>query len=83
MPKKKKTRKQKMLADLRHKVVKIESAQTVVQTLEEPKVEHKLQSPVKTIATSSYQYLYSDLFKTIVLTVSIIAGELVLSRLFA
>lgn len=83
MPKKKKTRKQKLLADMRRKVVKIESVQTVVQTLEEPKIEHKPQPQVKAIATSSYQYLYSDLFKTIILTISIIAGELALGRLFA
>ena len=72
-----------MLADLRHKTVKMQSPQAVPQLIEEQEVEHKPQSPVKAIATSSYQYLYSDLFKTIVLTISIIAGELVLSRLFA
>lgn len=83
MPKKKKTRKQKILADMRHKVV-----------VEEPKIEYKSQpsqpqadriqqSSVKAIATSSYQYLYSDLVKTIVLTISIIVGEMVLGHLFA
>lgn len=83
MPKKKKTRKQKIIADMIHKTVKMPSLQAVPQLPEEPKVESKPQTIVKTIATSSYQYLYSDLFKTIVLTISIIAGELVLGHLFA
>ncbi len=83
MPKKKKTRKQKILADMRHKTVKMQSPHAVAKLFEEPKVEHKIHSPIRAIATSNYQYLYSDLFKTIVLTLSIIAGELVLGRLFA
>ena len=93
MPKKKKTRKEKVLADTRHKEyllepleqvqtetrnnVQLESNSDVVK-----KVEHSrhIQSSSKTqvITTANYSYLYSDLLKTLMLTISVIVAEIVL-----
>ena len=83
MPKKKKTRKQKALADTRHKeyfVEPLEQVQTENRNnvqLESNSNEVK-NSKVQVIATSNYSYLYSDLLKTLALTISVIAVELVL-----
>lgn len=87
MPKKKKTRKQKILADTRHKII-IERLKTEYQAqpllnADQPRLNRSQQSAVQVIDSSHYKYVYSDLFKTIILTFLIIAGELALSRLFA
>lgn len=90
MPKKKKTRKQKILADKRHKIAKLYSAEVVTKQIERVNIEYKPQlqadqnqQPLSTtIDASRYQYLHADLFKTMVLTFSIIAGELILRYVF-
>jgi hypothetical protein len=79
MPKKKKTRKQKILADTRQKVI-VEVTKVEYET--QTRLDRDQQIPVQMIDASRYQYLSSDLFKTIVLTLSIIAGELILGHLF-
>lgn len=82
MPKKKKTRKQKMAADLRNKT----TGQTVytlpTQQTTNPVLQQKSEPAIRTqnqnILTSEYTYLNTDLIKTAVLTISIIIAELLL-----
>ncbi|MBU3979286.1 hypothetical protein KJ980_05790 [Patescibacteria group bacterium] len=89
MPKKKKTRKQKILADKRNITIKMQSQQ-VVDPGSNPIIEHKTQPPLKqdqqsivqVISPSQYHYVYSDLIKTVILTLSIFAGELILAYFF-
>ena len=79
MPKKKKTRKQKVVADTRHKeyleeplglIQKENSSNLQVENNETPRAQ--------LIGTANYSYLYSDLLKTFMLTISVIVVELVL-----
>ena len=82
MPKKKKTRKQKAIADMRHIEYK-----HLHKPLEEksslPPTAFKPQQNVKqAIAVADFRYLYSDLTKTIILTSSIIIAELVIKHFF-
>lgn len=89
MPKKKKTRKQKIIADARHKIAVNQSAK-VARSASEPSINYEPHvqlaqdtvASTQTIIASRFQYLRSDLIKTIVLTILIIAGELVLSYFF-
>lgn len=86
MPKKKKTRKQKIIADMRHKVAaerpEIEYKPQPSADMGQPQLDRVQHSSTQTIDASRYQYLNSDLLKTVILTFSIIAGELVLNYLF-
>lgn len=87
MPKKKKTRKQKSLADVRRqkepKATQIAFAESKPQKEEHtvaPTATEEPQTPIRTskriVQTSDYQYLARDLRKTILLTTSIIVIEL-------
>ena len=81
MAKRKKTRKQKKIADMRHET-RIEIAQTPSASLSIDIANGSIISPVKqivreTISTSQYSYLYQDLRKTIFLTFLIIIAELI------
>ena len=91
MPKKKKTRKQKVVADTRHREyfaepleqVQAENRNNVQLENNEQKKVHNPQhlqsnTKVQVIATANYSYLYSDLLKTLMLSISVIAVELVL-----
>lgn len=84
MPKKNKTRKQKILSDLRRKTSEDIKPTEVINKISESKVESKAilnqdQQRVKqSITTSSYKYVYSDLLRTFILTAAIISGELLL-----
>ena len=87
MPKKKRTRKQKMVGDLRQTTNQQPLPTEQMQTYSVEKkaiVAPKIVAPAhsaKTIATSEYRYLSKDLLKTVLLTCSIIVIELVLQRL--
>jgi hypothetical protein len=86
MPKKKKTRKQKMQSDQRRQTITI-SAQPIPN---HEKIERETPSPTTTVAptakpivrhailTGEYQYLSGDLLKTAVLTCSIVLAELLI-----
>lgn len=81
MPKKKKTRKQKIISEMRHREYKTQVIAPkddihVSVTPIQPK-----QEPVQAIATQRYSYLYSDLRKTIILTFMIVLTELILGYL--
>ena len=83
MPKKKKTRKQKMLANTRHKEYFLEPLQSVKPEHSESLKPYSPQpNPNQAIVTSHYNYLYSDLLKTLLLTILVIMSELAL-RYFA
>jgi len=85
MPKKKKTRKQKIQADSRHTTESAALPSEQIQTYSVAKKEvispKVTSSSTTTIATSDYRYLSKDLLKTVLLTISIIIIELVLQRL--
>lgn len=88
MPKKKKTRKQKALADVRRKtdsnVTTTAIFESKPQTREEhvpssPQVSNPIRhTPSRTIVTADYRYLSGDLRKTLFVTAFIIVIELVL-----
>ena len=80
MPKNKKTRKQKMLADNRHRDYMEKPLQQIQP--EHNKPGHNDPVPKQAIITAHYSYLYPDLLKTLILTISIIVAELAL-RYFA
>ena len=71
MAKKKKTRKAKTRADTRHR-------EYIVEPLQQLQPEHNEPYRQATIITSEYIYLYSDLLKTLILTISVIVAEIVL-----
>jgi hypothetical protein len=76
MPKRKKTRKQKIIADTRHKSP---TGHQLSQEKTQPEQAILTSSPQKqTINVSEFSYLYADLTKTITLTISIIVAELLL-----
>ena len=86
MPKKRKTWKQKITADLRQKAYipnpDTFSSQEVVSSQQpafqqSQNLDNKKQT-VHAISTSAYHYLSSDLLKTLILTWSIVLVELVL-----
>lgn len=86
MPKKKKTRKQKILADSRQHTDSVENTSQQIPTYSvasvvneepnsQPKISHKATSHISTI---EYSYLSKDLLKTLTLTGSIIVAEIIL-----
>jgi hypothetical protein len=81
MPKKK-TRKQKVVADTRHReyfAEPLEQVQTETRNnVQNVQLEDNERPKPRVIATANYSYLYSDLLKTLMLTISVIAVELVL-----
>lgn len=91
MPRKKKTRKQKIISDTRHidyaKFISPPQISTPTP-IQSGQVSGSLnvfkpqQSTGQFITTSQYSYLYSDLLKTCVLTFSIIIAEIVFGFLF-
>lgn len=84
MPKKKKTRKQKMLTDSRHQAEKndVPTQQTFSYSVESPKRKETTISPKVSvshaISTSEYSYLSKDLIKTFAVTGIIIFAEILL-----
>lgn len=85
MAKKKKTRKQKRLADMRHKEYTAQPLEPIQSERNESQKIYPSSQPIqpkKEIITTHYSYLYSDLAKTLILTISVIVVELVL-RYFA
>jgi len=89
MPKNKKTRKQKILSDHRRhqnpvavNSYSFEKPTISIQTPQEPPAIPSRPPNSSAIATSDYHYLFADLLKTMILTGSIIVGELIL-RYFA
>jgi hypothetical protein len=77
MPKKKKTRDQKILADKRRTTAS-ESLYTFTPAIvkSQPKLPAAtIRQPIATISTTSYQYLGSDLRKTFFFTIFIIIAE--------
>ena len=81
MAKKRKTRDQKKLADLHHKFVHTLTSQTPPAVKIQIPVKHpiSLQSrPNQSISTNKYPYLIKDLSKTGILTVGILAFQIVL-----
>ncbi|HEX8931900.1 MAG TPA: hypothetical protein VF810_01970 [Patescibacteria group bacterium] len=78
MPKKKKTREQKILADHRRETATASLYSIVPNSLT---YQSKNPEPVKktvAINTSAYSYLQTDLTKTALLTIAIIAIELII-----
>lgn len=80
MPKKKKTRHQKIKADMRHKDYKAPSEMLVPSFQLNPVQPQIKTEKTQTIATAQYAYLYSDLRKTLILTILIIVAELILGN---
>lgn len=85
MPKHGKTRKQKMLADLRRRATVIESGSKTYElkkeiNIPESSITVEKPQPVSNqgIFTTNYSYLSGDLRKTILLTSSIAIAELVI-----
>jgi hypothetical protein len=76
MPKKKRTRQQKIMADLRHNSVE-EKIETVSLPLSSELPTVQKPSPVS-ISTSSYSYLFHDLWKTFFLTIFVVVVEVLL-----
>ncbi len=75
MAKKRKTREQKKLADLRHNF----THQEILNTLETKPAFTKIETKKPVVTTySSYPYLAKDLTKTFVLSASIIAIQILL-----
>jgi hypothetical protein len=82
MAKKKKTRKQKIAADVRHEnyvyQTQFKSQDTISMQSDTPHTENQIKQISKPqISTLQYSYLYTDLRKTILLTISIICIELI------
>jgi hypothetical protein len=91
MPKKKKTRKQKALADVRRQTVTVSphtATTEVKQTVREehqpaptPEVPRPQKSfPHHAIATTDYHYLSHDLRKTLILTAAILGIQIILKQ---
>ena len=78
MPKKKKTREQKMLADKRREL----GNQTLYTFISTPSksqgelIPHASKQPAVAISTTSYRYLAGDLQKTLLFTTFIVVTEL-------
>jgi len=83
MPKKKKTRKQKIIADTRRQVY-LESPTPKVEIGKLPQIALRPKPVVKqTISLPEFSYLYTDLIKTAILTSSIVIAELLLKFIFS
>lgn len=83
MGKKKKTREQKIIADLRNQLAQTAPSYTLSKTEEHRQEKHvynPLQSPQTTVKVSNgtYAYLSHDLIKTGILTASLTGIQLVL-----
>ena len=84
MSKRKKTRQQKIIADLHRKLQLQNQATTETYTFTNPMVNKKVLLPSQNLNTfamkdsSQYQYLTYDLLKTLFLTTGIIVIELIL-----
>ncbi len=88
MPKKVKTKKQKLLSDLRHKNISPTLEQTDFTTYSLPapkKADSKYTHPEKAyaapsrgVSTAGFSYLLPDLRKTILLTISIVVAEILI-----
>lgn len=75
MAKKRKTREEKKLADLRHTF----THQNTLNTLETKPLFTKIETKKPTVATySNYPYLAKDLTKTFILSASIIGAQILL-----
>jgi hypothetical protein len=89
MPKKKKTRRGKILTDLRRQPTHtfsqtssvLSSLKSVEEKEEEPVISHSSPLHMSPILTSDYRYLSRDLFKTALLTGLIIVAEVVVKLL--
>jgi hypothetical protein len=78
MAKKRKTRDQKKLADLRHN---FKHAYTFVESRsaqEKPQIAEKFENLTATVSVNAYPYLKKDLSKTALLTLGILIFQLVL-----
>ena len=91
MAKKKKTRKQKQLADVRRQTETITTHTATVETQQPTREEHTTAStpsvsrhqklPVHhVIATADYRYLRKDLLKTVILTAAILIIQFALKQ---
>jgi hypothetical protein len=91
MPKKKKTRKQKQLADVRRQTETITPHTATVENHQPVREEHVIASTPhasrpqrhlahQSIATADYTYIRKDLLKTVILTGTIIVLELILKH---
>jgi len=81
MPKRKKTRKEKLIADTRHAPIAsplYSVPEVVVNKTSKPIPQSQTQQTPITIATKEYSYLGKDLLKTGMFTGAVIAIELVL-----
>lgn len=83
MGKKKKTREQKIIADLRHQLAQTAPSYTLSK-IEEHHQEKHVYSPLQSsqtavkVSSASYAYLSHDLIKTGILTASLMGIQLVL-----
>ena len=91
MPKHKKTRKQKQLADVRRQTETFTPHIATVETSKPVREEHhaapapqalrpQKYTATHTIATADYRYLNTDLRKTVILTVAILAIQILLKH---
>ena len=78
MPKLKKTRKQKIMADRRRETNSTTLYSFTSQRLTEQPKQTILSKTAGTISTSSYQYLSGDLRKTLLFTGFVVLAELAL-----
>lgn len=92
MPKKVKTKKQKMLADLRLQNTSQISEKTDFTTYSLPKLKNidkkstvllqTQKTPPKNVSTEGFAYLQRDLRKTILLTLSIVFAQILIKYYF-
>jgi len=84
MAKNRKTREQKKLADLRHAFKHVEVGQETPAVKTQTKLEGTISlsyKPKVTASTNQYPYLIKDLSKTGILTLSILAFQIILFTL--
>lgn len=89
MPKMRKTRKEKMLADQRHTTytyspipsANSERAATATKTHANPTTSLPHTPTHTKVVTSDYKYISGDLLKTIILTSAIIVAEILIKQL--
>lgn len=79
MPKRTKTRKEKIIAETRHRAY-VPAINTSTVNPEIPTASNtNQQESTRVIKTSSYSYLSADLWKTIILTTAIVTAELLIA----
>jgi len=83
MAKKRKTREQKILADLRHNFKHNFISQAPLTEKIQPQIVPSIIAPIagKTVALSAYPYLVKDLTKTAILTLGIFVFQIILFTL--